>query len=33
MTHGRVKRHPEELRAVAIKQFRFCKNVRDLREK
>lgn len=30
MTHGRVKRHPENLRAVAIRQFRSCKNVARL---
>jgi transposase-like protein len=27
MSVGRVKRHPEELRRVAIKRFRSCENV------
>jgi len=30
MSVGRVKRHPEELREVAIKRFRSCENVAQL---
>jgi len=30
MGQGRVKRHPEELREVAIKRFRSCENVAQL---
>src|SRR6266481_3987058 len=30
MSVGRVRRHPEELRRVAIKRFRSCENVAQL---
>jgi transposase len=30
MGQGRVKRHPEELREMAIKRFRSCENVAQL---
>jgi transposase-like protein len=30
MCHGRIRRHPEELRQTAIKQFRSCHNVAHL---
>ena len=30
MCHGRIRRHPEELRQTAIKRFRSCHNVAHL---
>jgi len=30
MSHGHIRRHPDELRAMAIKQFRSCANVARL---
>jgi transposase-like protein len=30
MTHRRIRRHPDNLREMAIKQFRCCKNVARL---
>ena len=30
MCHGRIRRHPEELRQMAIKRFRSCQNVAHL---
>jgi hypothetical protein len=33
MIHGRVKRHPEDLRALAIKRFRSCRNHAHCKQK
>jgi transposase-like protein len=30
MSHGRIRRHPDDLRAMAIRQFRSCANVARL---